>query len=781
MKTDEALDRLLDRFEQLEQRLERLEARLAPAPGEGPPSLDEIPGDDAVVREDTFGPAIHRTSSAGHKNAVNKALSMLGLVPVTEDAEAKQRASTQHRNALNKALDVLGKPARDPKPETEPEPAAAPSEPEPDDAVPLPEIGAESQEPEAGDAPPLEPAPVPEETLDLAEALPVDLEEPEHAPRDHAIAILNGVTVAGAAGAALYFAGAIGADGIHEHATREIFAGAAAAACGAAAVIWRRLSIHLRALLAGASALLLHALVLMLVAPRMPASPSLPLGATLLASLLGATLVLQTRHPLALFLGFGVALALPAWLAPDPDLLLPYATVLNVTTAYCALRLGRLQASVAAAVLTIVLLVRGRGHEALAHYASICAATWFVQVLVSPFVHLRPNRPAAFLAALALGLVAWVVHGLHAGPAWIGAGALLLAATVSALLAGRLHRREALLRGVLKAGAVLLLIAAVPAGLGAAHLAPVAIFMALLFGVLARVLGDAFLRSVGTLMAVVAVVLLVRDGASAPRSFAAAVAALLLYGTRTRPEPAMLRPLLGAIAQGALLYGVWRFAPPGTVVYGWLAVALASGAIGRTTGSALMRAGAVVAAGAAAVGSLAGEDPARIGACAASAGALAWMLATPRLLLVAEVLALAAILIALPGPAGVLAALALPALLVLVKRRADARLVALVLIARALLPDVTLVDGTLRLAALAAFALAALAVVRWGGSARTPAAVLGCAVLAAAVWTATGAWPAALAAAIVWAGLSALAGRRRPGPKPGKVVIVPEPEEQPVA
>ncbi|MHC4819782.1 MAG: hypothetical protein ACYTF8_17180, partial [Planctomycetota bacterium] len=106
--------------------------------------------------------------------------------------------------------------------------------------------------------------------VDLDTALDIDLERPRAGARDYAVAILNALVLLGAAAAALYAAGIFRADGIAQESWREIGVGSAAVLTGAFALFALNLSIHLRAALAGASALLLHALLLMLLAPRMP-------------------------------------------------------------------------------------------------------------------------------------------------------------------------------------------------------------------------------------------------------------------------------------------------------------------------------------------------------------------------------------------------------------------------------------------------------------------------------------------------------------------------------
>ena len=92
-----------------------------------------------------------------------------------------------------------------------------------------------------------------------------------------------------------------------------------------------------------------------------------------------------------------------------------------------------------------------------------------------------PGMQAAFvdigLEKAAFLYAGWTVHVPYAGPAWFKAAALFGVAAAAALVAVRLPLRHGLLRGVFKASSLLLLLAALPAGLEEKSLAPSTIFM----------------------------------------------------------------------------------------------------------------------------------------------------------------------------------------------------------------------------------------------------------------------------------------------------------------
>jgi hypothetical protein len=598
--------------------------------------------------------------------------------------------------------------------------------------------------------------------VDLDTALDIDLERPRAGVRDYAVAILNALVLLGAAAAALYAAGIFRADGVAHDSWREIGVGSAAVLTGAFALFALRLSIHLRAALAGASALLLHALLLMLLAPRMPMEPALVAGACALTSALGAGLVLQMAHPLALFLGFGVALALPPAMGLPPELFLPYAVAVNLATALCALRLNRLQASVAAAVVTTVFLMT-TAHEVGALFGAMLTVIYLGQVLVAPFRARGQTRAAAVLAVPAFVFAGWTVHVLYDGPGWIKVGSLFAAATAIGFVALQLTRRQDLIRGVLKVGAVLLLLSALPAGLSTDSLAPFAIFLSLLFGVFALSLYDAYLRAVGSLTLVVAVALIVKDP-SAPLLFATAVSATVLCAVTTKTSnPRSLQLLLGAVAHGTLLYGVVRLVPAEFVAYLWLALALAYQMVARRWKLLYLDAGAVCLALPA--------DPLRYLITGVALVPHFRLLDRARgrwapdlFLLMGEVLVLAALTVWLPGPVGLLAALGVvglhyvPYAPLQETLRRHAHLLALALLARCFLADITQWPVAqpwlnLRFAAMLLCAVPALINVRLAREARAVAASLAGAVVGLALLLETGVWAAAL---VAWGGVMAI-------------------------
>jgi hypothetical protein len=627
------------------------------------------------------------------------------------------------------------------------------------ETIPLPDLDFLDAAP--GDAAQADGSPA----VDLDMALDIDLERPRTGARDYAVAILNALVLLGAAAAALYAAGIFRADGIAQDSWREIGVGAGAVLTGAFALFALRLSIHLRAALAGASALLLHALLLMLLAPRMPLQPALVAGACALTSALGAGLVLQMAHPLALFLGFGFALALPPWMGLPPELFLPYAVAVNLATGLCALHLNRLQASVAAAMVTTVFLMT-TAHEVGALYGALLAVIYLGQVLVAPFRARGQTRAAAVLAVPAFVFTAWTVHVLYDGPGWIKVGALFAAATAVGFVALQLTRRHDLIRGVLKVGAVLLLLSALPAGLSTDSLAPFAIFLSLLFGVFALSLYDAYLRAVGSLTLIVAVALILKDP-SAPLLFAAAVSATVLCAVSAKTSnPRSLQLLLGAIAHGSLLYAVVRVVPAEFVAYLWLALALGYQAATRRWKLFFLEAGAVLTAGSAAVWVCLALPPDPLRFLITGVALVPHFRLVDRargeyapdlLLLTGKLLLLAALTVWLPGPVGLLASLAALGLLYLpyaplqeIMRR-HAHLLALALLARCFLADITQWPVAqpwlnLRFPAMLLCAVPALVNVRLAREARAVAASLAGAIVGLALLLETGAWAAALVA-----------------------------------
>jgi hypothetical protein len=830
MRSEEAVDRLLQGLERLEGRLARIEGRLKlieeTPPPEPPPSVP-AGGPPPEERPDPFMPAVVRAPASRHMQAVSRALSMLGLVP-EEPEESEPKQGAKYKAAMQHALEALrGAQEAEPAPAAAPAPTAeAPAtEVVTPPVAPAEEIAREIALPDPTPPPApaapaggggmfrgalrrakaaaarlsgLAPAPVPEEApaapasaparaaapapasvvpppevvvipapspkaaaqrpataeVDLGTALQIDLERPVTGVRDYAAPILNALVLLAAAGGALYAGGAITQGGPARDAWPEIATGLLAVASGAAAWFWRGASSHVRAFLAGTSALLLN-VVLLVVMPALAFPDTLVGTACGLVAFLGLRVVLETRHPLALFVGFGLALLLPHWFAPDETLRMHFVAAVNVATAVGALRLHRLQATVAAAALSAIVLHAASGPAAVL-CGGVCAATYVGAALLAPVVLKRKSYSAAALAALAFVYAAWTVHVPYVGPGWFKAAVLFGVAAAAALVAVRLPLRQGLLRGVFKASALLLLLAALPAGLEEKSLAPSTLFLALLFAVFALALRDAFLRAAGSLMLVVTIGLFHREGAAAPLLLAASAVATTLCATSPEgPTPRTLVLLLGGAAHGLLLFGLARVLPGSWVGYAWISVALAMQAAARRFPLVFLEAGATIAAAAAAFRGFAVLDPIALGASALAFLALGALARRTGLLFVAELLAVAALSVAWPGPLGVLYALPLLALLPLPwpVARAHGRALAIVLVARSLAPDVLLATGDLRTAVMAVCAVASVFAARGDRRLRIAGLLLATAVVGAWVRVRTGRddwalWAAAVALAL---------------------------------
>lgn len=204
-----ALERLADRVAELEARLRALESAPPPQP---PP----LPAPEE--REGVFGPAIKRSDSSRHRDAVSRALSMLGIVAEpAAPADAQKKLSNSHARAVARMKRLSGLEASEPG---EPVPEAAvpappagvvaiaeaaeapPVEPQaeaaaavvadPDAAVPLPEIVARGPLP-------VEFVPFEQEAVDLEGALAVELGAEEPRARLRSILVLAAEVVAIAA------------------------------------------------------------------------------------------------------------------------------------------------------------------------------------------------------------------------------------------------------------------------------------------------------------------------------------------------------------------------------------------------------------------------------------------------------------------------------------------------------------------------------------------------------------------------------------------------------
>ena len=112
MKTEDALGRILDGFQRLEKRLKTIEGRLQDGEEEPPQAKAAASPPEQIAageeRDDPFAPAVRRASQSKHQSAVNKALSMLGLVPDSPEVkEQREEQSARHQAAIQKALSVL--------------------------------------------------------------------------------------------------------------------------------------------------------------------------------------------------------------------------------------------------------------------------------------------------------------------------------------------------------------------------------------------------------------------------------------------------------------------------------------------------------------------------------------------------------------------------------------------------------------------------------------------------------------------------------------------------
>jgi hypothetical protein len=378
----------------------------------------------------------------------------------------------------------------------------------------------------------------------------------------------------------------------------EVALAAAAALAGISASLLWRVAQHWRALLAGACGLLLHALVLVI----MPAAPSAPtvVATAALASLFAGGVAMQTRHPLALFVGFSLAAALPAWLAPSAVVRLPYVAVLNVAAAYGAYRLRRPQVSVLAALVAAPMVTAAGGGLAAA-CGAVCAAAALVLVGRAPYVDRRSPRALAVLAVIGFALAGWTVVGVLAAPAWTKAVALFAVGTLAAIHSGSAPLRDETFLTALKAGAVLLLLAAIGTGLGGTGLAPVALFLALLFAILALTLCDPYLRGIGALMLGVGVACLTNAPPNGPLLLAASVVAGCLYFARVRgPGAPLLSAFLLAIAHLSLIVGFALLGGRAMVLGLYLSMALLWGVLGRFHRQVFGEIGAVLCVAAAA-------------------------------------------------------------------------------------------------------------------------------------------------------------------------------------
>ncbi len=623
--------------------------------------------------------------------------------------------------------------------------------------------------------------------VDLEAAVAVDLVSSRSGAVDVAVGLLNGAVMVGAVGAALYAGGATSREALGT--------GCGAAFLGAVAISWKAAPQMVRAALGGLAVLLMHALAVIVVGAQAPdliaAAPIF-----LATSLVGSLIIQSTQQPLAIFLGLPFALLLPAWFAlPSSLVLMSYALAINAGTAWASLRLRRLQPSVLGAILTVPIMVQARGDLA-ALMAAIHVVLYLGQSLAAPFLHRRASGATFVLAVLSFCFAGWTAHGLYEGSAYIAATGLFAVATICAFVASKLPRTADVLRGAMKAGAVILVLSALPLGFAGATLAAVGLAIAFLLAVYARMTFDAYLRAAGSLVLVASVAVLARHGLSPTLSFVAAVVATLLYSVRARgPRTTLITGLLAAMAYGTTLHGLALWLPIEITAWAWAVLGLAFGAIGRAVRSDFAYAGAACAAGAAGIWALVVSPQASaelwliVAATSLQIG-LAWNHRALRELfaLLVAVLTFGALQLVLPGPLGPLSMLALLPLWLLqvpapwrTPLRTHARFLVLVLLIRTLLPDVSNALVTtpwlnLRTAALLGVALAGLITLRVSRVGQVAFGVLAVCAMAAPVFAETRDPMPVLAAVAAASVLAFLIARRR-----SSVVVIDVTQSAPAA
>jgi hypothetical protein len=726
-----AIRALEARVDALARRVDALEGKAQAAPPP-PPSPESTP----------FGPIETRADVQRHANAVNRALKLLGILPAEETVALDPVAEAKTKRAMEKAMDMFGiAPRRGEGEVVEP--------------IPPPEFSPPPPPPARQEAPP--------PPLDLGAAIPVALEA--QAPRrDYAAPILNALVLLAALGAGLFWAAERSPAGFLERNWRELF-GATLAALLASPVLFRLPRAALaRGASAGASALALQASALSLLA-RTPWPPAARASAQGLVALAGLALVVAAGHPLALFLGLLAALPLPALLAPgDAPLLLGQTTALLLSVAAAARRLGAPQAGALAAAAAVPALLHARALGAAPGLVSACGAAGALALLAVAATG-APRRAAArsnaLLALISLALLGWTVHAA-ALPREATAGALFCAGLFAALLAAR---QSDLVRGALKAGAVVLVLTALPVGFEGPRLVAAALVVAALFGFFALLLADAYLRAAGALVLVGACALLVAQGPNAALAAGAALVAALLY--RVRPagsDPVVLRFLLGGIGVVAAAAAIRGAVPPDALGFAYFVAALAGGLIAARTGGTLADAGAACMLAAGVVWAAFGPPPPspeiRLAAAAATAALLALLRRPFSLrgpsglyLVLAELLVLLALFWRFEEPGGALAAVPLVALLALPRwgiagpiLATHARILLLALLVRLLLVEAIHAPGgrpflDLPFLASAAGAAVALLAFERGRRVADAVAILAAAVVGLAAWHASAGLP----------------------------------------
>ncbi|MGQ0613631.1 MAG: hypothetical protein ACT4PV_07845 [Planctomycetaceae bacterium] len=757
-----AIRALEARVDELARRVDRIEG----AEGNGAAALPQ-PQPPAA---DPFGPSEKRADKGRHRDAVNRALRLVGLLPDTAPPppppEADPEAADKHRRAMSRALEVLGlatpgevAPASEAPPEEPPPPAQAEG-PAP---IPLPEFSAPAARPSAE-----APAPAP---VDLESALSVDLAQGRRGTRDYAAPILNAAVLLVALGGGVYAALAASPSGLRERFLPELGAATGAALFGLLAILWRRGPALVRAVASGVAALALQGMALSLLGKLAPLPESIVAGACVAAAAGGAWLAVQSAHPLAIFLGLVGVPALPLWLAPEEPFVLLVQTLASVAAvSYAALRLKTMQAGVAVALLALPALLRaaagGAADTEVSLYASLCALLLLALAVLGPLTNPRARaaRGAGLLALMSLALQGWAIHRTTELPGEGKAAALFASGVLALVLAGRAARRqEEILRGALKAGAVVLVLTALPVGFAGESLAAAGLFVALLFALFALFLYDAYLRAAGALVLLGSVGLLLAEGLPPLYGPAAGVVALVLYLVRPRGlDPAGLRLVLGALVHGGLLWSMARFLPRATLPFAFLPLAWVLAWSGRRFHSRLLGTGAVLQVAAAAAHAVGADAAGRWDLLVVAAGLAPLVLlerplatrGTGRLTLaLLQIFFAGGLFLALPGEqAAVLltAGVALEAIpwrgAGAELRRMLARLLTLVLLllvlAALVLPQAGVGALPLRPLALASVAgalVAAYLSARAGGPLGLAAALLGAALFSAAAWFETAA------------------------------------------
>ena len=187
MKVEEESAQLLAELRQLREQVTHLSERVRALESEASEASEAAP--PVEEREGDFGPAIKRSASTRHQGAVNKALTMLGVLPPQAETTKSKELSASHVRALERMKQMGGG-----------EPAAhdgeqsatvdAPSiEADPAALVPLPELRDDTRP--SGERP-SESTPV-----ELDTALSIDLERPASRAPDLVYLLLEIAIVSG--------------------------------------------------------------------------------------------------------------------------------------------------------------------------------------------------------------------------------------------------------------------------------------------------------------------------------------------------------------------------------------------------------------------------------------------------------------------------------------------------------------------------------------------------------------------------------------------------------